>query len=118
MINRNAIWVLRISLISLFGLIIIGYSIFQAQKLLTGPVIEIYTPQNGATYNQTLIEIYGRAKNAAYINLNDRPIFTDKEGYFREKLLLSPGYNIIKLDARDKFKKYTEKKLELILKEY
>lgn len=118
MINRNAIWILRISLVSLFILIIIGYSIFQAQKLLTGPVIEIYTPENGATYNQTLIEIYGRAKNAAYINLNDRPIFTDKDGYFREKLLLSPGYNIIKLDARDKFKKYVEKRLELILKEY
>ncbi|HEY4508749.1 MAG TPA: hypothetical protein VJC13_00485 [Candidatus Paceibacterota bacterium] len=116
--NRNAVSILRISLISLFGLIILGYSLFQAQKLLVGPVIDVYSPQNGATYNQALIEIYGRARNAAYINLNDRPIFTDKDGYFREKLLLSPGYNIIKLDARDKFKKYTEKKLELILKEY
>ncbi len=116
--NRNAVSILRISLITLFGLVILGYSLFQAQKLLTGPIIEVYTPQNGATYNQTLIEIYGRARNIAYLNLNDRPIFTDKDGYFREKLLLSQGYNIIKLDARDKFKKYTEKRLELVLKEY
>ncbi|HEY4505733.1 MAG TPA: hypothetical protein VJG67_03510 [Candidatus Paceibacterota bacterium] len=116
--NRNAISILRISLISLLGLVIIVYSGFQAQKLITGPVIDIYTPENGATYNQTLIEIYGKARNVAYLNLNDRPIFTDKDGYFREKLLLSPGYNIIKLDAMDKFKKYTEEKLELILKEY
>jgi hypothetical protein len=116
--NRNAISILRITLISFLGLVIVGYSLFQAQKLLTGPVIEIYTPQNGATYSQTLIEIDGRALNTAYLNLNGRKIFTDKNGYFKEKLLLSPGYNIIKLDAVDKFKKYTEKTLEIILKEY
>ena len=116
--NRNAISILRITLISLLALIIIGYSIFQAQKLIIGPVIDIYTPQNGATYSQTLIEIYGRAFNTAYINLNGRKIFTDQNGYFKEKLLLSPGYNIIKLDAVDKFKKYTEKTLEVVLKEY
>ncbi|MFA5888944.1 MAG: hypothetical protein WCW47_03455 [Candidatus Paceibacterota bacterium] len=116
--NRSAISVLRISLISILVLVIVGYSLFQAQKLLTGPVIDVYTPQNGATYNQTLIEIDGRAYNVAYLNLNGRPIFTDKDGYFKEKLLLSPGYNIIKLDAVDKFKKYTEKTLELVLKEY
>ena len=116
--NRSAISILRISIVTLLVLIIVGYSLFQAKKLITGPVIDIYTPQNGATYNQTLIEIDGRALNTAHLNLNGRKIFTDKEGYFKEKLLLSPGYNIIKLDAVDKFKKYTEKTLELIIKEY
>jgi hypothetical protein len=116
--NRNAIGILRITLISLLGVVIVTYSIFQAWKLITGPIIEVYSPTNGTTYNQSLIEIEGRAKNIAYLNLNDRPIFTDKTGYFKEKILLSPGYNVIKLDARDKFKKYTETKLELILKEY
>ncbi len=116
--NRNALSILKLSLVSILGLTILGYALFQGQKIIVGPVIDIYTPQNGATYNQTLIEIEGQARNIAYLNLNDRAIFTDKEGYFKEKLLLSPGYNIIKLDARDKFKKYTEKKLELILKEY
>ena len=116
--NRSAISILRTSIVSLLILIIIGYSLFQAQKLITGPIIEVYTPQNGATYSQTLIEIEGRAQNVAHLNLNGRKIFTDKDGHFKEKLLLSPGYNIIKLDAVDKFKKYTEKTLELILKEY
>jgi hypothetical protein len=115
--NRSAKSILRIGTISLLGVIIIGYSLFQAQKLIVGPVIDVYTPQNGATYNQTLIEIEGRTRNTAHLNLNGKKIFTDKEGYFKEKLLLSPGYNIIKLDAVDKFKKYTEKTLELILKE-
>jgi hypothetical protein len=116
--NRNAISIIRTSLITLLVIIIAGYSLFQAQKMIRGPIIDIYTPENGATYSQVLIEISGRARNISYLNLNDRPIFTDKNGYFTEKLLLSPGYNIIKLDARDKFKNYTEKKLEIILKEY
>lgn len=116
--NRNAISILRISLITFFGLVVLAYSIFQAWKIVSGPVITIYSPANGTTYTEALIEIEGSAKNIAYLNLNGRPIFTDKNGYFREKVLLSNGYNIIKIDARDKFKTYTEKKLELILKEY
>ncbi|KKR45741.1 MAG: hypothetical protein A3G47_01730 [Candidatus Zambryskibacteria bacterium RIFCSPLOWO2_12_FULL_39_45] len=116
--NRNALSIFRVSTISLFGLIIVIYSFFQGWKLIQGPVIDIYTPQNGAVYNQTMIEIDGRTRNIAYLNLNGRKIFTDKDGYFKEKLLISPGYNIIKLDATDKFKKYVEKRLEIILKEY
>ncbi|HEY0221131.1 MAG TPA: hypothetical protein VGC58_02815 [Candidatus Paceibacterota bacterium] len=116
--SRSAISKIRLISLSFVLLIIIGYGLFQAQKIIVGPVIDIYSPENGRTFNQALIEVEGRAKNVAYINLNDRPIFTDKNGYFKEKFLLSPGYNIIKLDARDKFKKTTEKKLELILKEY
>lgn len=100
------------------AIIIVAYSFFQAQKILVGPVINVSTPQNGATYNQTLIEITGQAKNIAYINLDDRQMYTDKDGNFSEKLLLSPGYNVVKLDAWDKFGKQTEKKLQLVLKEY
>lgn len=115
---RNNSTKLRIALFATLGFIIVAYSIFQSQKLLTGPVIMIYSPQNGSTYNQSLIAIEGRAKNVAHISLNDRPIFTDKTGYFQEKILLSPGYNIIKLQAEDKFKNIVEKRLELVLKEY
>jgi hypothetical protein len=116
--NRNAISVLRLSIIVLLGVVIVSYASFQAWKIVSGPIVEIYSPLTGATYEQALIEVEGRARNIAYLNLNDRPIFTDKNGYFKEKIILSPGYNIIKLDARDKFKKYTEKRLEIILKEY
>lgn len=116
--NRNAVSLLRTTILTILAIIILGYSLFQAQKIIIGPVIDIYSPENGTTYTQALIEVEGRAKNISYINLNGRPIFTDKNGHFSEKLLLSPGYNIIKLDARDKFKSYTEKKLEVILKEY
>ncbi len=116
--NRNAVTKLRIGLVLLLGLVILAYSAFQAEKLIRGPVINVYSPQNGSTFSKSLIEVEGLAKNIAYINLNGRKIFTDKNGYFKEKLLLSPGYNIIKLDAQDKFEQYEEKVLEVVLKEY
>ena len=115
--SRNALSKLKIVLYSLLGLAILSYSFFQAEKIISGPIIEIYNPQSGATYKNPLIEVNGRARNVSYLNLNDRPIFTDKDGYFKEKLLLSPGYNVIKLDATDKFKAHTEKQIEVILKE-
>lgn len=109
---------MKIASLSLLTLVIVSYSIFQAWKIIQGPVIEIYGPENGATFTQALIEVEGRAKNISFLNLDDRPIYTDKTGYFKEKILLSPGYNVIKIDASDKFKKYTEKRLYLVLKEY
>ncbi len=109
---------LKNSLLTLLAVTIVIYSLFQAWKLISGPIIEISFPQDGAIYSQALIEISGRARNTAHLNLDDTPIFTDKDGYFTEKLLLSPGLNIIKLDAQDKFKAKAEKKLQVILKEY
>lgn len=116
--RRNATSLIRLLLITILALVIVGYSSLQAYKLVSGPVIEIYTPLGGSVYHQTLIEIEGQASNIAYINMNDKQIFTNKDGYFKEKILLSPGYNIIRFDARDKFGSFTEEKLELVLKEY
>jgi hypothetical protein len=114
----NASHKLKIGLFIFLGLAILGYTIFQSQKIISGPVINILSPQNGSTLNEELILIEGMTKNISHINLNDRQIFTDKNGYFAEKFLLSPGYNVIKIDAEDKFNKKEQKILELILKEY
>ncbi len=116
--NHNIVAVVRISAISLFACIILGYGLFQAHKYIEGPVLTIYSPQNGAVFNSPLIQIDGKAENVAYLRLNGRQIYTDTVGRFSEKLLLSPGYTILTLDARDKFGKLVSKQLQLVLKEY
>jgi len=93
---------------------ILGYTYFQMQNLVTGPVINISEPQNGATLTSSRIEVIGTTENISGINLNDRQIFIDESGAFKEKLLLSPGYNIITLRAEDKFGRETKKILELV----
>ncbi len=107
--------VLGITISSLFFLL---YIFYQGKSIIEGPLISIQSPINGATITSSLIEVRGISDNIARISLNDRPIFIDEEGFFKEKILLSPGYNIIKLSAADKFGRVKEQILELIYRDY
>ena len=105
--------ILPIILILIF---IAGYSIFEARGIILGPDIVIRSPENGSGFVDSLIEIEGQAKNISYINLNDSPLAISEKGNFKEKFLLSPGYNILELDAKDRFGRQKTIYLELFYK--
>lgn len=104
----------RVLITTLFVFVIVGYSIFQAHNIITGPEISLSDLKSGDVVTTQTVNISGGTKNISFISLDDRPIFIDESGQFSEKLLLYPGYNIIRLYARDKFGTETEKKIELI----
>jgi len=106
----------RITAIAILVVAIASYSLFQARNIIGGPLVEIHTPKNGSTLSESLVSIEGRAENITHISLNDRQIFVDERGKFHEQLLLSYGYNILAVKARDKFGRETEKILELVYK--
>jgi hypothetical protein len=106
--------IVKILIISLVVIGVIGYSIFQARNLIEGPEIVLKSPETGSTMGNALVSIQGSAKNISYISLNDHQIFVDKDGLFKEELLLSPGYNVWKLEAKDKFGRIVSKKIELV----
>jgi hypothetical protein len=112
---RNIQFWLKATLIIILVTFIGSYSVFQARKIMSGPKISIASPHNGATVQDSLIYVAGVAKNIKEISVNDRPIFIDENGNFQEKLLLSPGYNIIKLKAKDKFGKEVQKEIQNVL---
>lgn len=112
---RNIQFWLKTGTILLIVLLIGSYSLFQARKIMTGPKISIASPHNGATVRDSLVFVQGVAENIKEISVNDKPIYVDEYGYFQEKLLLSPGYNIIKLKAKDKFGKEIQKEIENVL---
>jgi hypothetical protein len=97
-----------------FILVILLYSLIQSQKIIEGPIIKIHSPINGETYINPLISIKGQTLNTTSIQINNNPIFTDKDGFFDEKLLLFNGYNIIILEGESRFGKKTRKKIEVI----
>jgi len=109
---------LKVILITLIVSIIGGYSIYEARNIIRGPIIEIVTPSNGSVLENPLVEIKGVANNITSISLNDRQITVNEQGLFNEKLLLSPGYNSIKLSVSDRFGRYKEEILELVLTEH
>ncbi|MCK4386723.1 MAG: hypothetical protein KAV41_01400 [Candidatus Pacebacteria bacterium] len=92
----------------------LGYAYYQTRDYIQGPILELISPLNGSTQHSGSIVISGRAKNISHISLNDRQIFTDQAGNFNEKILLSEGYNLIKISTRDKYQRENQKLLELI----
>ena len=102
------------ALIGLLVLFIIGYSLFEFRWVIQGPTIEIETPQNGEIFENSLIEVRGRIKNVVFLGLNDFQISVDPSGAFKEKILLSPGFNIIKLEIKDRFDRAESQFLEVL----
>src|SRR5271168_2930430 len=111
--NRDAKFLLRISILILFVIVICGYAYYQARKIIDGPQIKIDSPTNGEVFNTSFIDIKGNAQNITSISLDDRPILIDQNGNFDEKLLLPPGYTIIDMKAEDRFSRNIEKTLEV-----
>jgi hypothetical protein len=108
--------ILKIMAILVVIIFTVAYSIYQSRNLIKGPQISLMTPETGSTLANPLVAIKGVAENISFISLNDRQIFVDNEGNFSEELLLSPGYNLWEIEAKDKFGRIVSKKIELILK--
>jgi len=107
---------LKIIIISIILLCLFGYTAYEIQRVVFGPKIEILSPKNGSLASSSLVEVSGIAKNINEISLDDRKIFIDEQGNFKEELLLSYGYNTITIKASDKFGRSTEKIIEVIYK--
>ncbi len=81
----------------------IGYTLFEARRYLSGPSITIISPQDGDHFMHPFVTISGVIKNASFITLNGRRVFTDEEGRFTEALLLPMGYTVLVITAKDRF---------------
>lgn len=101
---------------ALFVAVILGYAYFQSELLAHGPQFTFIEPASGTMFEEPLVNIRGKVERVSDITLNGDHIFIDEEGNFSEKILLSPGQNIITLEAQDKFGRKITKILELIYK--
>jgi hypothetical protein len=113
--NKTKKYILWI-IVTFLVLLIVGYTLYEVQKVVFGPKIIVLSPINGSLVSSSTTEISGTTKNIKDLSLNDRKIFTDEQGNFKEEVLLSYGYNIFVLKASDKFGRSTEQKIELVFK--
>lgn len=101
----------------IFTLVFIGsfliYGLFESFRYFSGPKITIIEPKDGAMIATSTVIVRGKVRNISYLTLNERQIFSDTSGNFGQKLLLQEGYNIINIEAKDRFGKNTNAKIEL-----
>jgi hypothetical protein len=113
-LTSNSKIALKVFCTIFIAVIVVGYSLFSARHIIKGPTIVIETPQNGEQTKSNFVEIKGKSQNLNYITLNDRQIFIDDEGNFKEKLILYEGENTLKLYGKDKFGRETTKYLQIV----
>ena len=88
--------------ISVVSILIMMYVVFQARYLIIGPQI-VLTDTPTHLQNERQIFISGSAFNISRLWLNDRQIYTDAQGNFKEALVLENGYTIATLRAEDRY---------------
>ena len=110
----------RIGIITILMAVLIAVFIFYGynkfHRLLKGPEIAIYSPKNGALITSRFISLSGKARDIANISINGRKIIPEKNGLFRDNLLLMEGYNIIEVKGEDKFGREVKKILEVVVR--
>lgn len=94
-------------------LLMVFFVLFQARFLITGPRIVITQAPEGPQ-NQRQIVVAGTAYNISRLWLNDRLIYTDKQGNFKEAIVLENGYTIATLRAQDRYGRTTEVQKRLV----
>lgn len=92
--------------VGLIGLFLLSYAFFQARFLIIGPQITLDQEPN-LLQNKRSVFLEGTAFNISRLWLNDRQIFTDAQGNFREALILENGYTISTLRAEDRYGRNT-----------
>ncbi|MEX1087335.1 MAG: hypothetical protein WEC58_02305 [Candidatus Paceibacterota bacterium] len=106
--------ILHFTIGALVVCLLVGYGLFQARDLISGPNVSIQHPQNGATVRTTLVNVEGITSNISAISLNDRTIYINEEGQFEEPVVLAQGYNVITIEATDRFGRTTTDTVEIV----
>lgn len=95
------LWATIIGVI-LFLFAIFLFSLFQARRLLEGPVITLDQNTEVIEAEGQLVTLSGNAKNIAFMWVNGMQIYTNKDGVFETTLLVPPGSSILEVQAEDK----------------
>lgn len=99
-------------------LLIVSYGIFTARDMIRGPSIDIINPTVSDTETtENLIIVRGLVHNTVFLSLNERKISIDTKGFFEEKILLTPGFNVIEIKGRDRFKKEVVRSIRVYYKQ-
>src|SRR3989344_6740930 len=101
----------RIILI-VFFISLAAYAYYEARGLLSGPVIEV--ENRIMEVQEPFITIEGKAGRIATLSMNGKTIPVTEDGAFSEGYVLAEGYNLIVLEARDRYGNATELEVEIV----
>ncbi len=106
------------ALILILCVVLVGYGLFEARRIIEGPTIVITSPLNGSATSTEALVITGTAHNISFLTINDKPAYTDEAGNFA--LTVSPphGYTVVTVAATDRFGRRNRKSVFITVLNY
>lgn len=107
--RRKAIFSGRGLVIISVVILVLGYLIFQYSSLLFAPGIEITKPVNNQSITNNVIEVRGKTDPYATVEINGEEVYVSLDGTFKKSVYGFSGENKIKIVAKNRFGKQSEK---------
>ena len=106
------------AIILIMVLLVAGYGLFEARRIIEGPEVVIESPVSGSATSTSILTITGTAKNVSFLTINDKPAFTDEQGRF--SLTLSPptGYTVVTVASIDRFGRRASQSVAITMLDY
>lgn len=82
---------------------LLGYSLFAALPLLSGPKLLLETPVAYGTASDGFVSVSGFSRYTESLTLNESQLLLDENDHFATTLLLPSGSAILTLTATDRF---------------
>lgn len=106
---------LKVGLLALGGIALVGLIVLNMHDSIFGTPLTIRSVPDGSTTTSMFFPIEGTARHARELRINGRPVTMNRDGSFKDEVVLSPGYNIVEVALRDQFDNQKVKTYHVVL---
>jgi len=100
--------ILKNIIIALLVLALLLYLGLYLKSSFSAPKVEIISPPDNLITESNVVEVVGKAESRTQITINNQQVLKDKEGNFRQTVVLKKGINDVVIEAQNK---YSQKKI-------
>ncbi len=100
---------------SIIGIAVLSLVTYNLKDRIFGAPLMVMTAPDGATLDTPFLPVTGIARHAREISINGRAVTIDRQGNFNDEVVLSPGYNIVEVAAKDQFGNEKRKTYQVVV---
>jgi hypothetical protein len=93
-----------------------GYLLYQGRGVIFSPSLKVFTPENGSVFENSSVLVAGKSLPGIIVWVAGKEIRTDENGFFKETLILQPGYHSLGVYVIDDFGSRTKEVLQIVVK--
>lgn len=92
---------------------VLGYILFQYSSLLFGPSLLVISPREGQIFSQNVVEVKGKTNIYDTVQIEGEEVYVGYDGSFKKSLYIYSGDKKIKIVAKNRVGKTTEKEVTI-----